>query len=256
MRVNREPAGRNSRCHVIFGDSTAQQSQCSATSSLVFVDLDATMNEAQALYWNREGATKTFTHPVNLDWLQKHLEPKARILDYGCGYGRVTALLSEQGYQVVGVDAAAAMIEKARTLHPNLPFRQITPPVVPFPDGFFDAAALFAVLTCIPDDGDQIATINELQRVVRPGGLVYVSDYWLQRDKRNRDRYAQHERRCRTYGVFELSEGVAVRHHSREWIAELLHRWEPVAVADIKITTMNNHEAAGFQWLGRRLPQS
>lgn len=86
------------------------------------------MNEAQILYWNREGAAKTFTHPVNLDWLRKHLEPKTRILDFGCGYGRITALLSEQGYQVVGVDAAAAMIEKAR--HHNCACRIVDVPMV------------------------------------------------------------------------------------------------------------------------------
>ena len=205
--------------------------------------------ESQLSYWNQEGTTKTFTHPVNLDWLRKHLEPKARILDYGCGYGRITALLSEQGYHVVGVDAAAAMIEKARALHSNLSFQQITPPVVPFPDGFFDAAVLFAVLTCIPDNDDQIATINELQRVVRPGGLLYISDYWLQR---NRDRYVQYEGQYRTYGTFEVSLGVAVRHHSREWIASLLCGWEEIAIADIRVTTMNGHEATGFQWVGHR----
>jgi hypothetical protein len=58
--------------------------------------------------------------------------------------------------------------------------------------------------------------------------------------------------RYRTYGVFEVSDGVAVRHHSREWIASLLGAWDSVAVADIQVTTMNGHGAAGFQWLGRK----
>ena len=78
--------------------------------------------ESQITYWNGEGATKRFTHPVNMDWLQKHLKPNARILDYGCGYGRVAVMLSEQGYQVIGVDSAAAMIEKARGLARSCPF--------------------------------------------------------------------------------------------------------------------------------------
>jgi SAM-dependent methyltransferase len=182
-------------------------------------------NNRQVEYWNREGATKTFTHPVNLDWLRKHLEPKARILDYGCGYGRVAALLSERGYQAIGVDAAVAMIEKVQNLYPHLSFQPITPPCVPFADGFFDAAVLFAVLTCIPNDDDQRAVIKELHRVVRPGGLLYVSDYWLQADDRNRQRYARDLEKYRTYGVFEVSKGIAVRHHSREWIEALFRRW-------------------------------
>lgn len=219
----------------------------------------ATVEDAAAIfdlqrcaYWERDGASKTFTHPVNMTWLGRYLRPGARILDYGCGYGRVAAMLQEQGYEVVGVDAAAAMIEKARGLFPELSFRQIAPPGVPFDDGSFDAALLFAVLTCIPADDDQRAVVDELRRVVRPGGLLYVSDYWLQTDRRNRDRYARYVGRCRTYGVFEVSEGVAVRHHSREWIASLVSRWEQVAAADIRVTTMNGNEALGFQWLGRK----
>jgi SAM-dependent methyltransferase len=208
-------------------------------------------SESQVDYWNREGTAKTFAHPVNMDWLREHLKRDARILDYGCGYGRVAALLYKEGYRdVVGVDAANGMIEKARQLYPQLSFQQIIPPKVPFPDWFFDAAVLFAVLTCIPADDDQRAVVGELHRVIRPGGLLYVSDLWLQTDERNRSRYAQFEK-SRPFGVFELPEGVAVRHHSREWIAELLSQWEPVAAADIRVTTMNGHEAAGFQWLGR-----
>lgn len=208
--------------------------------------------ESQIAYWNHEGATKTFTHPVNMDWLQEYLTPEARILDCGCGYGRVAAMLSQQGYQVIGVDSAAAMIEKALRLHPTLSFQQIAPPNVPFDDSFFDAAVLFAVLTCIPSDDDQRAVVNELHRVVRPGGLLYISDYWLQADQRNRDRYTQYEGQYRTYGVFEVSEGVAVRHHSRQWIASLLGDWEQITASDIQVVTMNGNAALGFQWLGRR----
>lgn len=46
------------------------------------------MNENQLAYWNHDDATKTFTHPVNMEWLQKHLKSDSRILDYGCGYVR------------------------------------------------------------------------------------------------------------------------------------------------------------------------
>jgi SAM-dependent methyltransferase len=209
------------------------------------------LDTSQSSYWNQEGPTKTFSHPLNTDWLREYLNPDARILDYGCGYGRVAALLYEEGYRkAVGVDTAGEMIEKARRLHPQLSFQQITPPSVPFPDGFFDAAVLFAVLTCIPADNDQRAVVNELHRVTRPGGLLYVSDYWLQTDERNRQRYAQFENRM-PYGVFEVAEGVAVRHHSRQWIGSLLCQWETIASRDIRVTTMNGHDAAGFQWLGR-----
>ncbi|WP_067499777.1 bifunctional 2-polyprenyl-6-hydroxyphenol methylase/3-demethylubiquinol 3-O-methyltransferase UbiG [Actinoplanes sp. TFC3] len=42
----------------------------------------------------------------------------ARILDAGCGTGRVGGLLLDAGHDVVGVDLDAALIEEARTQHP------------------------------------------------------------------------------------------------------------------------------------------
>ena len=59
---------------------------------------------SQIVYWDSIGATKTFTHPVNLSWLAG-VGPDARVLDYGCGYGRVMAELSKHGFRdVSGVD--------------------------------------------------------------------------------------------------------------------------------------------------------
>ncbi|MBN1910255.1 MAG: class I SAM-dependent methyltransferase [Pirellulales bacterium] len=211
------------------------------------------MDDAAIRFWNEEGVDKTFSHPVNGDWLREHLAPGSRVLEYGCGYGRVAAVLHEQGYQVVGVDVAGAMLEKARRVCPAVDFLQIGPAAdVPFTDDAFDAAFLFGVLTCIPGDEDQRAVLAELRRVVRPGGLLYISVYRLQTDKRNLDRYARFEKQYETYGVFETSNGVTFRHHSREWIDTLVAGWEPLAETDFQVTTMNGHPAAAFQWLGRK----
>ena len=55
---------------------------------------------SQVAYWNGVGATKTFTHPVHHSWLAG-VGRDARILDYGCGYGRVTAELKDRGFSDV-----------------------------------------------------------------------------------------------------------------------------------------------------------
>lgn len=51
------------------------------------------------------------------------LPPGARVLDAGCGTGRVTARLAELGYDAVGCDADPAMIEVARRETPGLDLR-------------------------------------------------------------------------------------------------------------------------------------
>lgn len=48
----------------------------------------------------------------------------ARILDAGCGTGRVAIRLAELGYECVGVDVDAAMLDEARRLAPDLTWIQ------------------------------------------------------------------------------------------------------------------------------------
>jgi hypothetical protein len=63
-------------------------------------------------------------------------------------------------------------------------------------------------------------------------------------------RYVRDEPKYGTYGVFDLPEGVTLRHHNRTWIEELTQDFETVAVDDIEVPTMNGHLAHGFQWFG------
>ncbi len=51
------------------------------------------------------------------------VEPRARVLDAGCGTGRVAARLSQLGYDVVGVDVDPPMLAQAQTAWPDLDWR-------------------------------------------------------------------------------------------------------------------------------------
>lgn len=44
--------------------------------------------ENQRAYWDRVAGRKTFTQPLNRDWLDTFVLRTARVLDYGCGYRR------------------------------------------------------------------------------------------------------------------------------------------------------------------------
>jgi SAM-dependent methyltransferase len=50
-------------------------------------------------------------------------EPPARVLDAGCGTGRVAIRLAGRGYAVVGVDIDASMLREAREDAPDLDWR-------------------------------------------------------------------------------------------------------------------------------------
>ncbi len=204
-------------------------------------------------YWDRVAPEKRFSHPLRLDWLADHLGAQARILDYGCGYGRMLTELSEAGFSnLVGADFSEAMLRRARE-ETNAPaLIRNDGHALPFRNDSFDAVLLFAVLTCIPDSDEQQRLICESKRVLRADGVLYISDLLVNTDERNRERYERDAEKSGCYGVFELPEGVVVRHHRKEWIDELLKDFEQLEYAPFTVTTMNGNSSAAFQYLGRK----
>jgi ubiquinone/menaquinone biosynthesis C-methylase UbiE len=190
-----------------------------------------------------------------LDWLERYLkDPKARILDYGCGYGRTLAELSLAGYRnITGVDFSEGMLARCRVDVPSANLIRNDGRSVPFKDSSCDAVLLFAVLTCIPDNDAQRILLKEAKRVLHRGGLLYVSDLLVNDDDRNRERYKQYARVYGCYGVFELPEGVVVRHHEKEWIDEITSPFEQLEYQPFDVTTMNGNVSAAFQYLGRKV---
>jgi SAM-dependent methyltransferase len=195
----------------------------------------------------------TFTHPLDTRWLES-MPTTARVLDYGCGYGRTLAELRDAGWRnTVGVDFSGAMIARGRGERPDLDLRSISRARLGEPDGAFDVALLFAVLTAIPDEGEQDAVMTELRRLVRPGGLLYLSDYPLQAGARYAERYAAGRARYGVEGAWTREDGGVFRHHPRERLLELFDGFELIAERDIDATTMSGSPAVVVQMQGRRV---
>lgn len=206
---------------------------------------------SQLEYWNTAGTQKPFAHPLNLRRVRQWISDEGRILDYGCGYGRTLGELFNEGYEhLIGLDFSPAMIAAARARFPEIQFEEVHSLTIPLPDSSVDGVLLFSVLTCIPTDEGQQTLMRELRRVLNRGGLLYMSDLWLQTDERNVARYERDEQKYGIYGVFDLPEGVTVRHHDPRWIETLTSDFELVALDDIEVVTMNGNPAKAFQWFG------
>jgi SAM-dependent methyltransferase len=212
---------------------------------VVVTDLDN-----QLEYWNSTGTSKTFGHPVEPSWLEG-IDHGARILEYGCGYGRLAGLLVKWGFEnVEGVDVAPNLIARAREQQPGARFTVLdSPPQLDHQDGSVDVVLLFAVLTCMPGDAGQRELVTELRRVLRPGGLLYVSDLCLQEDQRNRSRYQRFAATYGTYGVFETGDGAVCRHHTVDWLDGLFVDFHSVATREVSVETMNGRPARATQLL-------
>ena len=100
-----------------------------------------------------------------LEWLAA--QPGERILDLGCGDGQLSARIAAMGAEVTGVDASPQMAAAARAR--GIRADEASAESLPYPDHSFDAVFSNAVLHWVRD---QDAMLEEVRRVLRPGGRL------------------------------------------------------------------------------------
>ncbi|MFE5210543.1 class I SAM-dependent methyltransferase [Streptomyces sp. NPDC056600] len=108
--------------------------------------------------------------------------PGARVLDAGCGTGRVMIRLAELGYDCVGVDLDGSMLAVARQQAPQLPWFQADLAELD-PDALggatdFDLVVVAGNVFQLVADGTVATVVRRLTAALRPGGLL-VSGFGL-----------------------------------------------------------------------------
>jgi SAM-dependent methyltransferase len=100
-----------------------------------------------------------------------------RVLDYGCGTGYGTALISNNCLQITGIDVSPEAIAHAQSHYnaPNLSYLQVKPAEdapLPFPDSSFDVVLSFQVIEHVQDVS---VYLREIERVLAPGGYIIIA---------------------------------------------------------------------------------
>ena len=103
----------------------------------------------------------------------KQLKPDDRILDAGCGLGEWTIFLSDQGYDVYGVDISRQTISWLNHQFPQYNFLSADIRHLSFPDRFFDAYFSWGVFEHFEEGLG--GCINEAWRVLKLGGYLFIS---------------------------------------------------------------------------------
>jgi SAM-dependent methyltransferase len=101
--------------------------------------------------------------------------PGARVCDAGCGPGHVGGYLSAAGLSVTGIDLSAAMVEKARALHPDLTFEVGTMTALDSPDGAWHGIIAFYSLIHLTGNDEIRAALREFHRTLADGGMLLVA---------------------------------------------------------------------------------
>jgi tellurite methyltransferase len=115
------------------------------------------------------------------DQLQRgRFNARRRVLDAGCGDGRNLVYLLQRGFECFGVDRDPAAVERVRALaaelgdSPQANFVAGEIDRLPWGDGSMDAVLCSAVLHFADDEAHFGRMVEELWRVLAPGGLLFA----------------------------------------------------------------------------------
>ncbi len=180
--------------------------------------------------WNRIADDVNFNLNIDLVRILRKIPVESKILDFGCGYGRISNLLHNSGYlNVVGIDSSLKMIQRGKKVFPELSFTVNSGSALPFPGCSFDVVIVCAVFTCITSLDTRISQINELRRVLKPEGLLHMVEFCSEPSR-----------------AFTASIGVPMLHSSPAQLRELISELQIVSEEVNNTKTIGDNKARRY----------
>jgi len=154
-----------------------------------------------------EGERCSVDLEIALARIGKRMDSFQNILDFGCGCGRTIRCFEKYAASssISGTDIDSAAIDYCRQRYKNISFSVNQPlPPLAYSSNNFDLVYSISVLTHI-DEEFQFLWLAELARIVKPGGLVFLSVHGSQSWKTLSVEYVA---KIRTNGFLYISENV------------------------------------------------
>ncbi|SHE46885.1 class I SAM-dependent methyltransferase [Chryseobacterium vrystaatense] len=109
-----------------------------------------------------------FVHDIS-NFLEHNKENYQDVLDFGCGYGELSQVFHQCGFNVTGIDMDEERISQAKIKFQNINFlSNCYDGILSFPDNSFDVIFSSSVLQYIDHD----SFFLECKRILREGGCV------------------------------------------------------------------------------------
>lgn len=134
--------------------------------------------------WSRDGFVADYANrrlsPAEVMLLVRYRDALAgrRVLELGCGAGRLSGYVVELGADLLGTDIAPEMVEYCRRTYPAGTFRvQDVRQLDGFDPETYDAVLAANNLLDILEDGERRLVLADIRRILAPGGLLLMSTH-------------------------------------------------------------------------------
>jgi SAM-dependent methyltransferase len=125
------------------------------------------------------GYATRILRPVEVVVLVRYRDQlSGRVLELGCGAGRLTGYLAEMSGAVHGIDLSAEMVAYSRQRYPQATFSQgDLRDLSAIRDRTWDAVVAAYNVIDVLSEGARLALLDEVARVLVPGGLLVMSSH-------------------------------------------------------------------------------
>lgn len=162
-----------------------------------------------------------------IDHLQ--LEEGSRILDLGCGYGRHSIALAQQGYDVVGVDLSETLLAKARAdsavSEVSVDWIQADMRNIHFTEEF--DAVINNAFGYLESDAEDEKVVEQVFQALKPGGR------FLQWEILNREHWV---RNFQQFNIARHGDSFLIRENSFDPLTSREHQTFTIASPDTSFT--------------------
>ena len=156
------------------------------------------------------------TSPFNYNTFMNLCSRESKIIDIGCGYGRICEKLEGLGYRnITGLDISEIQLYRARN---NLKYTQLFLVKENEPFQFnnlsFDCLIALEVIDCFLDSRTISFFINECTRILNYNGYWFINFYTRNDSEYFDTKYKDGINEFGLKRVFRASSGIKFKHHS------------------------------------------
>ncbi len=135
--------------------------------------------------------SEQFSRSRHFTWdiepLAKYVTPEEKVLDLGCGNGRLLEILKNKEIDYFGIDISEKLIEMTKEKYPGAKFQRADVFNLPFANNFFDKIYAIRIFHHIPSQKLRLQFLKEARRVLKPGGFLILTvwNVWSPKYRKN-----------------------------------------------------------------------